>query len=216
MNLTVFPKHCFDDEYFCLQNFAESANTKNYGRKELLACVPRTLDVHKSTSYSFFWPIESKSEPTEMYLVLTAEKTAVCDWGLSLSQARAKFLAYGISTCTVPVVIYPYPGISPTLPYLALLLLPFIILLLVLKKIRDAYRQRLDAQSVTVENPSDNSIPMYDMSQINGSQNDQVQIFPEYPMMYANQQGQPPVVNYDTTQSLTPVYTQTYSHPGIH
>jgi hypothetical protein len=51
-------------------------------------------------------------------------------------------------------------------------------MLLAIKKIRDAYRKRMEAQSVTMENPSDHAIPMYDMSQMQAGQpvNDQVQV----------------------------------------
>lgn len=106
-----------------------------------------------------------------------------------------------------PYSYTPRPDYS--LLSLLLLLLPLLIFILIAKRIREAYINRVAAneQHHVTETNINNGVPLYDMATLPVTQ---VQIFPEYPMMNSNQfQG------IDPTQTLTPVYTQTYSQPGI-
>jgi hypothetical protein len=78
LNLTIFPKDCYRDDYFCNPVYGSSMSfcvfffcLPLFSLSELPInyCTPATVDVHRSTSYSFYVPIAS--ENSEMYVVLT-------------------------------------------------------------------------------------------------------------------------------------------------
>jgi len=133
----------------------------------------------------------------------------ICSWSSTYNPNH--FLAISGLTCKVA------PGsdggsFNYSLIYLVLLIFPFMIMILALKKIRDAYARR-QAQAVevvgspvtftTTGQPGQdyNAVPLYDMNAL--PHPSQVQIFPEYPMMQTNH------IQVDPSQTLTPVYTHT-------
>jgi len=117
---------------------------------------------------------------------------------------------------------------NKNLPYLTFLIIPLLMFILiaacVLKQCRNseyATTNRnngggspLDTQPTTTRPIATNynyPVMLHDVTS-NFPASQQVQIFPEYPMSVAQSNVNTGVVDY--TQTLTPVYTQTYSQPG--
>jgi len=126
-------------------------------------------------------------------LLFHSESGNPCDYNVKYNPKY--FLAQESVTCRAPL---PDSTEAPlrnrsylSFAYLALLILPFVILFLAAKRIRDAYVSRRICE-VSIEEV--NSTPMVDVTSVHTP----VQIFAEYPMNHV----QP-----------TPVYT--YSQPGV-
>jgi len=210
LSVTLFNPKCINPDTFCKKAIWVDHGSENCGE-------PLTIQAPQTTSIQVYIPHDLDNDDKEVarYIALHDKSSGICSWGkVTLEEAHPNFLSFGKITCGArPSQTNP----NFSMAYLALLILPLVLLAFAMNRIREAYKRRCTDNSYCCTNNSaktseDTLPPLYDN---HVTQSNQVQIFPEYPMMFNNDGSQ--IMNFDASQNinLTPVYTQTYSRPGI-
>jgi len=217
---TIFHPQCTVNEEVCPKKVFEETDLR--GRTYIVDCrKPYNTSALTTSSFVTYIPMEVGIYESHRYVALH-EKPDVCAWGVTtMSEARLQFLSYGEISCSYT----QSNSMSTFWRYIGLVLItviPFVFLCVLIKTLwvrilANIRNSNGDNNTISSDN-NNNNVPLYDIGNASYPQTEnQFQLFPEYPMMYNNPQiGNSQIINMvDPTQSLTPVYTQTYAQPGV-